>query len=71
MTTISASVPRTDASCAETGGMELHDHVHSYVRAMALALADQETRHRFQLIIQAYDLLAVGRGKDGEVRVVT
>ena len=66
MTTISASLPRIDAPCTETGDVEIHDHVHNYVRAMALALADPEMRQRFQLIIQAYDRLAAGHGKDGE-----
>jgi len=68
MSTISASVPRIDASCAETDGGEIHDHVHNYVRAMALALADPEMRRRFQFIIQAYDRLAAGRGKTWEPR---
>ena len=68
MATISAGVPRIDASCAETDDVEINNHVHNYVRAMALALADPEMRQRFQLITQAYDRLA-GRGKDGEPRL--
>ena len=66
MATISAGVPRIDALCAEAGDIEIHNHVHNYVRAMALALADPEMRQRFQLIIQAYDRLAAGHAKDGQ-----
>jgi hypothetical protein len=32
--------------------------VHDYIRAIAPALANQDLRHRFQLIIEAYDRLA-------------
>jgi DNA-binding winged helix-turn-helix (wHTH) protein len=55
---ISASATRIDASADESGGVGTN----SYLGAVALALANQEVRQQLQLIIQAYDLLATGRG---------
>ena len=58
MERISASATRIDASAAESGGVGTN----SYLGAVALVLANQEVRQQLQLIIQAYDLLATGRG---------
>lgn len=46
---------------AESGGVELHNHLN----AVAPSLANHELRQRLQLIIHAYDLLAAGRRTAG------
>lgn len=49
----------TDSSLgAESGGVEMHN----YVRAVALALANQELQQQLKLVIQAYDRLAASCG---------